>query len=427
MKYSPDAYLLHESNKFITFNIRIKVVMKEVVDSSVLTETAQKAFKRFPYYSKQIHINEDGGIDFIPNPRNICVKAVSKKKTHLFSKEVNYLPCNIEYENNYIYFNMYHGMCGGCGTFLWIKTTIYEYICARYGVKINPGTTLMVDSPVSPDEYAFPEPQDIPNDIPICQIKKDDVWFPGIEYLFGFANLIFDDSIHYEFEIPKKELMKFAGDNDGSPMSVVAAIMIKALNRALPKNKMPFRVETNHNYRNEVGCPKTHHDLLSHIFIYVPYHIQNWSIDKLCTAIRGATYLQIQPEFAYETVRKFYKYTDGIDNVKGLKEKNKYAKTNSHRVPDVHNSFLINYMGREDWGEMIDYVDRVHAITDAHLLLEIFDVGDNFCISLMQMNKKEKYMSSFLQILDEEKIPYKIHGVYKNHLPISKLESAPLL
>jgi hypothetical protein len=190
---------------------------------------------------------------------------------------------------------------------------------------------------------------------------------------------------------------------------------------------MPFRVETNHNYRNEVGCPKTHHDLLSHIFIYVPYRSQNWSIDKLCTAIRGATYLQIQPEFAYETVRKFYKYTDGIDNVKGLKEKNKYAKTNSHRVPDVHNSFLINYMGREEWGEMIDYVDRVHAITDAHLLLEIFDVGDNFCISLMQMNKKEKYMRSFLQILVEEKIPYKIHGVYKNHLPISKLESAPLL
>ena len=31
MKYSPDAYLLHESGKFITYNIRIKVVMKEKV------------------------------------------------------------------------------------------------------------------------------------------------------------------------------------------------------------------------------------------------------------------------------------------------------------------------------------------------------------------------------------------------------------
>lgn len=87
MKYSPDAYLLHESNKFITFNIRIKVVMKDAVDSEILTTAAQKAFKRFPYYSKQIHIDEDGGIDLIPNPRTICVNAVSSKKTYLFSEK----------------------------------------------------------------------------------------------------------------------------------------------------------------------------------------------------------------------------------------------------------------------------------------------------------------------------------------------------
>ena len=64
---------------------------------------------------------------------------------------------------------------------------------------------------------------------------------------------------------------------------------------------------------------------------------------------------------------------------------------------------------------------------DADLLFEILDVGDKFCISLMQMNRKTKYMDCFAAVLDEEKIPYKIHGVYKNHLPISKLESAPVI
>lgn len=70
--------------------------------------------------------------------------------------------------------------------------------------------------------------------------------------------------------------------------------------------------------------------------------------------------------------------------------------------------------------------ENENIITDAHLLFEILDVGDKFCISLMQMNKKKKYMDCFCQILDEEKIPYKIHGIYKNHLPISKLESSPI-
>ncbi len=280
----------------------------------------------------------------------------------------------------------------------------------------------MVDSPVLPEEYAYPEREGWPEEVPLGRIKKDEVWFPASEYRMGFENLMHEDSVHYELEIPKKEMMKFVSANDGSPMAAVAAIMVKALNRALPENRLPFRVETNHNYRSVVGCPKTHHDLLSHIFCFIPYHAQTWPINKICTAIRGATQLQIQPEYAYHTLRKFYEYTDGIDGVKGLNEKNQYARKNSHRVPDVHNSFLINYMGREDWGGMTEYVERAHVITDGHLLYEILDVGDNFCISLMQINKKKTYMECFCQILEEEKIPYKIHGMFKNHLPISQLE-----
>ena len=427
MKYSPDAYLLHESNRFITFNIRIKVVMKDPIVPAVLKTAAEKAFCRFPYYSKQIRIDEDGGIDLIPNPRTISVSPVSTKKTYLFSAEVNYQPCSIEYEGNCIYFNMYHGMCGGCGTFLWIKTTVYEYICAQYGVRPDPGSTILTDTPISEEEYAFPKLEDLPNDAPMGKLKKDEAWFPGLEYLFGFGNLVFGDSVHYEFQIPKKSFMKYVSENDGSPMSAIAAMMAKALYRALPKNKLPLRIETNHNYRAEVACPKTHHDLLSHIFLLIPYRAKDWPIDKICTVIRGSTYLQSQPEYGYETLRRFYAYTDGVDQVKGLKNKNKYASKYSHRVPEVHNSVLINYTGREDWGEMTEYVERVHVITDAHLLFEILDVGENFCISLMQMNRKKKYMDCFFQILEEEQIPYKIHGVFKNHLPISKVESAPVV
>lgn len=76
---------------------------------------------------------------------------------------------------------------------------------------------------------------------------------------------------------------------------------------------------------------------------------------------------------------------------------------------------------------MAEYIERAHIITDAHLLFEILEVGDNFCISLMQMNKKTKYMDSFCKILEEEKIPYKVLGMFKNHLPISKVASAPVV
>ena len=42
MKYSPDAYLLHESTNLITFNIRIKVVMKDPIAPDALKAAAEK-------------------------------------------------------------------------------------------------------------------------------------------------------------------------------------------------------------------------------------------------------------------------------------------------------------------------------------------------------------------------------------------------
>lgn len=48
--------------------------------------------------------------------------------------------------------------------------------------------------------------------------------------------------------------------------------------------------------------------------------------------------MQMQPEYAYETLHRFYEYTDIVDGVTGLKNKNKYASKYSHRVPDVQKS-----------------------------------------------------------------------------------------
>ena len=44
MKQNPDSYLLYECGKFITFNIRLKLVMRDEVNPTALNTAAQKAF-----------------------------------------------------------------------------------------------------------------------------------------------------------------------------------------------------------------------------------------------------------------------------------------------------------------------------------------------------------------------------------------------
>ena len=63
---------------------------------------------------------------------------------------------------------------------MWVKTTVYEYICANYGVHPEPGTTIMADTPVSEEEYAFPKLEGLPDDTPLGKLRKDEVWFLGL-------------------------------------------------------------------------------------------------------------------------------------------------------------------------------------------------------------------------------------------------------
>ena len=46
LKQNPDSYLLYESGKFITFNIRLKVIMKQKIDVDALKKAAQTAFSQ---------------------------------------------------------------------------------------------------------------------------------------------------------------------------------------------------------------------------------------------------------------------------------------------------------------------------------------------------------------------------------------------
>jgi len=48
MKHNPDIYLLYEYMKKIAYTVRIKVTLREPVDSTMLNQAAQEAIRRFP-------------------------------------------------------------------------------------------------------------------------------------------------------------------------------------------------------------------------------------------------------------------------------------------------------------------------------------------------------------------------------------------
>lgn len=58
MKHDPDIYLLYEYGEKLPFTVRMKVILDAPVDAAMLTEAAQEAIGRFPYFSVKVGLDE---------------------------------------------------------------------------------------------------------------------------------------------------------------------------------------------------------------------------------------------------------------------------------------------------------------------------------------------------------------------------------
>ncbi len=422
MKQNPDSYLLYEAGKFITYNFRLKFVMRQKVDAKALEMAANTAFKRFPYYAKRISILKNGEIELVDNPLPITVKQYSGKHPRMGTEEVNYHLFSIEYEGNDVYFNIYHGMCGGCGAMFFIKSTLWYYVREAFGVETEIGDIKTADTPFVDGETDYPDLETLTDDEPLGSIKKDSVYIPAADYVKQLVSMPFRDAKYYELELETKDFMKYARSNDGSPNSILSALMFRAICKVTsPKVAKAIRGNIICNYRADVGCPNTYHDLVRMLSVYYPRELESKTTEYLSTVTRSMMYVQMQPEFSSKIMKSIYKSMDDVDNKKGLLNKKLFTLTHSQHVQPPFGTFIVSYVGKDEWYGLEEYIDRIHCITDGHLLLEVNALRDKFYLTFMELNGKHKFYDAFCEAMREENIHFKGLGSHERNLPYTIL------
>lgn len=420
MNQNSDSYLLYEAGKFITYNIRIKVIMKDRVDAQALEKAAQTAFKRFPYYAKEINILKNGEIELLDNNRPLIVKPTEKGHIRFGTAENNYHLCSIDYENNVIYFNMYHGLCGGCGVMFWIKSTLWHYVKEAFGVTLEIGNIKTADTPFTEGETDYPDINALPDDEPLGKVKTDSVFLPIGDYLKQLILTPVRDTKYYELELESHDFIKYARSNDGSPNSILSALMFKAICKVNPPKKAKaIRGNILCNYRADVGCPETYHDLVRLMSVYYPRNLEEKSTETLSTITRSVMYMQMQPEFSVQTFKHAYQLKENVDKKSGLLHKKLYTLTHSPYTKPPFGTYLVSYVGRDEWYGLENYIERMHCITDGNLMVEVNALRDKFYLTFMELDGKGKYYNAFCEVMREENIHFIEHGCYDRQLPYS--------
>lgn len=423
MKHNPDIYLLYEYMDKLPFTLRIKVRLDEQINPSILNEIADEAFSRFPYFSVQVGLDENENYTIEHNDRPIRVLPEEDKRLVLGSDELNKHLFVITYKDDCIWFSGSHSFCGAFGIFFWIKTTLYLYMCKKYGMLKPPLDIKLPNTPVTEEETFFPDPDTLPTDEPVCRYDGGDSNYAIGRMIFHLLNPFAKDNYYYEINIPSKEFMEYAKSVDGSPYTVLTSMMYKAMTRLFKEKEgthISARIAA--DYRDDIGAGKSYRDFVRFIHVKYDWGMKDEPISKLNMRARGAMISQNQPELGYERFRKLIRIHNGIDEQPDLKQKIKYAKKNSTFRSDPRDVYTISYVGQIDYGEMEEHIKGVYTITDGDLMLEVNALKDCFNICFQVVNKDRKPLELFLKILEEEKIPYTLSDRQIRYMPRLKLQ-----
>ena len=409
-----DSYPLYEMKKHNIYSVKIRVIMTEAINGDILKTAAEKAFRRFPYYAKKVMLNSEDSYILEPCDKPISVTQ-GDRVIRLGTAETNDLLFAITYEGSNIFFIFAHNFCGGCGALRWLKATLWQYLTDS-GFEIDRSGIMTVDVPMTAEESAEPDSDSLPTGEPVGNFDFPiDAFVPRMDYMEFMKN---PQGVmgYYPITIPKKELMKYARDNDGSPNSILSAVLFRMSTRVFP-NAEKFQARIACNYRADVGCPETYRDIVR--MLYIPYErrMEDWPIEKLSTLTRSRMYIQMQPEVSWATCRKVNAFHKGIDEQPDLESKVDYAVKNSPTLNGYGSTFTISYVGKEDWGVLAPFIKGVFSITYGHIMLEINVTNEDFCISFQTLRQDGKYVTAFLKVLDEEGISYRKGPFEARNLP----------
>ena len=425
MSHNPDSYLLYEYMEKLPFTVRFKVQLDAPVDAGLLDKAAQEAIKRFPYFSVKVGLDEGQNYTLTHNVRPIAVLPEKDERLVLGSEEVNRHLVALTYRDDCIWFNFSHSICGSFGGMFWLKTTLYQYMIKKYGELAAPKDLKLPDSPVTDGEYFFPDVDSLPKDEPIYRYDGGDsnlaIW-RTLKYLL---NPFVQNNYYYQIEIPTKDLMDYAAKIDGSPNTILAAMMVKVgMGIFKEKKDTHLSVRIAADYRDEIGASETYRDFVRFIHIRYEWDMKDESIEKLNMRARGAIIKQNQPELGVERFVRLQKVHDGTDAQPDLKSKKNYALSNSAFRSDPRDNSTVSYVGKVDWGEMDQHIKGLYTITDGDLMLEVNALKDKFCIAFQLYGKNRKPLERFCEILDGEKIPYTVSDRYTRYLPKIELPQA---
>ena len=274
---------LYTTSKESPNEIRIRIRMRDLIDSDVLRHAVDSTMERYPYFRVELQKKGEQFI-FAENHRPVVITN-SLHGVDLNTEDSNFHMIAFCFQDNWIILDVFHGMTDGTGVYEVLRTLLYYYCSERYQVRLNGEGIRLAGDAVSEEEWANPVANR--NDLPI----------PPRNEMSNALNLIAsacleNDRRHtvYSIAISESEFMRFNLDNDGSPGTMVSLLLSRAIAKMYPDAKEPVRITLCVNQRNALHKPLAHQSLVGGIMLEYKDKMRDWPLERQGTAYRGMAF-----------------------------------------------------------------------------------------------------------------------------------------
>ena len=393
--------------------IRIKIRMRDPIDPGVLRRAVDATMERYPYFCVELQKKDDRYI-FSPNRRPVVI-ADSLQGVELNSEESNYHMIAFCRQDDWIVLDIFHGMTDGAGAYEVLKTFIYYYCSERYGVSMDGERVRLVGDVISEEEWN--DPMVCRTDLPAPEQSGQ---LSDALSLVAAAGLE-EDRRHtaYSVVVSESEFMKFNLDHDGSPGTMVALLLSRAIAKMYPDAKDIIRINLCVNQRMALRAPLAHQSLVGGVFLEYKDKMRDWPLDKQATAYRGMVFVQAREEAVLRDVAVAKGLNGMLLSMKSDRERlalSEQLKALTTRAVTA----VVSYVGKANYKKAEQYIRDFRAWTAPvgdELLVEISAFGGRFTFEFLQKFSSPVFVKAFLREMEENGIAYELQGVSELDLP----------
>ena len=391
----------YESSRKKPKDIRIRIRMRDLIDPDVLRHAVDTAMQRYPYFCVELK-KKDGQYFFLDNHRPVVITN-SLHGVELNAEASNYHLISFSWQDNWMVMDVCHAMTDGTGVYEILRTLLYYYCSERYGVVLKDDGIRLVGDPVAEEEWA--DPVEMATDLPVPPRTEMSRAVNPVE-----AAGLRDDvqGTVYSIAIPESEFMRFNIQNDGSPGTMVALFLSRAIAKMYPETKDAIRVALCVNQRKALRAPLAHQSLVGGVMLEYKEKLRNWPLDRQATAYRGMVFVQTMEKMVLAGVAS----QKGINQMILSKESDQERMGLASYISGMASGIMtatVSYVGKANYREAEKYIRDFRLWTPQtgnSILVEISAVNGRFTLDFIQPFSSPVYVNAFLKELDENRIIY---------------------